>query len=163
MIKHTIVMALVPSHRRATIGGIVQLSRDSKEDAMAQTRQIVQTNNAPGAVGPYSQAIVANGVVYCAGQIPVVPGVGSLVEGDIRIQASQALKNLSAVLEAAGSGLDLVVKTTVFLKDLNDFTQMNEVYGSFFTTQPPARSTVQVARLPLDALVEVECIALVRG
>jgi len=162
MIKHTIIMALVPRHHRDTIGGIMNLSRDSKEDAMTQVRQIVQTNNAPGAVGPYSQAIIANGTVYCAGQIPLVPGTTSLVDGDIRIQTSQALKNLSAVLEAAGSGVDLVVKTTVFLKDLNDFAGMNEVYANFFATQPPARSTVQVAKLPLDALVEVECIALIR-
>ena len=129
---------------------------------MTQVKQVVQTNDAPGAVGPYSQAIIANGMVYCAGQIPLVPGTGSLVEGEIQIQTSQALKNLSAVLAAAGSGIDLVVKTTVFLKNLDDFRAMNEIYANFFTTQPPARSTVQVAKLPLDALVEVECIALVR-
>src|SRR5690606_20553423 len=113
-----------------------------------------QTDKAPAAVGPYSQAIVANGMVFTAGQVPLDPSTGKLVEGDIRAQTTQVLKNVQAVLEAAGSSLDKVVKTTVFLKDLNDFAAMNETYAQFFTNQPPARSTVQVARLPLDALVE---------
>lgn len=126
-------------------------------------KQVIHTENAPAAVGPYSQAIVTNGMVFCAGQVPLIPGTKSLAEGDIKVQTSQVLKNLSAVLEAAGSSLNLVVKTTVFLQDMNDFAAMNEVYGTFFTSQPPARSTVQVAKLPLGALVEIECIALLKS
>lgn len=126
-------------------------------------KQVIHTENAPAAVGPYSQAIVTNGMVFCAGQVPLIPGTKSLAEGDIKVQTSQVLKNLSSVLEAAGSSLDLVVKTTVFLQDMNDFAAMNEVYGTFFTSQPPARSTVQVAKLPLGALVEIECIALLKS
>ncbi|MFO7320687.1 MAG: RidA family protein [Chloroflexota bacterium] len=124
------------------------------------SKNAIQTDKAPAAVGPYSQAIVANGMVFTAGQVPLDPSTGKLVEGDIRAQTTQVLKNVQAVLEAAGSSLDKVVKTTVFLKDLNDFAAMNETYAQFFTNQPPARSTVQVARLPLDALVEIETIAL---
>lgn len=124
------------------------------------SKQAISTDKAPGAVGPYSQAIVANGVVYSAGQVPLVPGTKALVEGGIQEQTRQVFANLAAVLEAAGSSLSQVVKTTVFLKDLNDFAAMNETYATFFPNDPPARSTVQVARLPLDALVEIEVIAL---
>jgi len=143
--------ALSRYNRRATIF-------TNREHLMS--KNAIQTDKAPAAVGPYSQAIVANGMVFTAGQVPLDPSTGKLVEGDIRAQTTQVLKNVQAVLEAAGSSLDKVVKTTVFLKDLNDFAAMNETYAQFFTNQPPARSTVQVARLPLDALVEIETIAL---
>jgi 2-iminobutanoate/2-iminopropanoate deaminase len=124
-------------------------------------KQIVQTAKAPGAVGPYSQAVIANGFVYTAGQIPLIPGESKIVEGDIQAQTRQVLENLQAVLEGAGTTLANVVKTTVFLKDMNDFAKMNEVYAQFFPENPPARSTVEVARLPRDVMVEIEVIALV--
>jgi 2-iminobutanoate/2-iminopropanoate deaminase len=124
------------------------------------TKTIIQTNDAPVAVGPYSQATVVNGIVYCAGQIALVPGTRNLVEGGVEEQTRRALTNLQAVLEAAGASFDHVVKTTVFLKDLEHFSAMNSVYATFFVNNPPARSTVQVARLPFDALVEIECIAV---
>lgn len=121
---------------------------------------VVHTEQAPGAVGPYSQAIIANGMVFTAGQVPLIPGTKSLIEGGIQEQTRQALQNVKAVLEAAGTSLENVVKTTVFLSDMNHFSAMNEVYATFFPQNPPARSAVQVARLPLDALVEIETIAL---
>ena len=116
----------------------------------------------PKALGPYSQAIVANGLVFCAGQIPLDPKTGNLVEGGIAEQTHQVLKNLRAVLKAAGSDLDRAVKTTVFLKSMDSFVAMNEVYGrpEYFGANPPARSTVEVARLPRDVLVEIEVVAL---
>ena len=120
----------------------------------------VQTDDAPKAIGPYSQAIKANGVVYASGQIPLDPKTMQIVEGGIREQTERVMNNLSAVLEAAGSSLDRVVKTTVFLADLGDFTDMNEVYGRFFGGVPPARSTVQVSRLPRDVRIEIDVIAL---
>jgi 2-iminobutanoate/2-iminopropanoate deaminase len=125
-------------------------------------KQAVQTDGAPKALGPYSQAIVANGMVYCAGQIPLDPASGELVEGGIAEQTHQVLKNLRAVLKAAGSDLDRAVKTTVFLKSKDSFAAMNEVYGrpEYFGAHPPARSTVEVARLPRDVLVEIEIVAL---
>ncbi len=125
-------------------------------------RSVVQTSDAPQAIGPYSQAIIAGDMVFCSGQIPLTPD-GVLVEGDVAAQTRQVLTNLQAVLAAAGSSLDQVVKTTVFLVDMNDFTAMNAVYAGFFTANPPARSTVQVARLPRDARVEIEAIALRRS
>lgn len=124
------------------------------------SKNAIHADNAPPAAGPYSHAIVANGMVYTSGQVALDPATKKLVEGDIRAQTIQVLKNVQAVLEAAGSSLDKVVKTTVFLKDMNDFAAMNETYGGFFKDAPPARSTVQVARLPLDAMVEIETIAL---
>ncbi|HYM67989.1 MAG TPA: RidA family protein [bacterium] len=124
-------------------------------------KRIVRTDAAPAAIGPYSQAVVANGIVYAAGQVPLDPGTGQLVPGDIRAQTKRVMENLKAVLAAAGSSLDRVVKTTVFLRDLNDFGTMNEIYGEYFREQPPARSTVQVAKLPREAAVEIEVIALV--
>jgi 2-iminobutanoate/2-iminopropanoate deaminase len=122
----------------------------------------VRTDGAPGALGPYSQAIVAGGMVYCAGQIPLDPATGGVVSGGIASQTEQVLKNLRAVLKAAGSDLDRCVKTTVFIKNMNDFAAMNEVYGrpEFFGAEPPARSTVEVARLPRDVRVEIEVVAL---
>jgi 2-iminobutanoate/2-iminopropanoate deaminase len=127
---------------------------------MHMTRQIVHTEAAPPAVGPYSQAVVANGLVYTAGQLGLDPQTRALVAGGVEAQTKQALTNLRSVLEAAGSGMDRVVKTTVFLKDMDDFAAMNAVYASFFAADPPARSAVQVARLPLDGLVEIEAVAL---
>lgn len=123
-------------------------------------RQIVQTENAPRAIGPYSQAVVAGGFVFCSGQIPLDPQTGEFVAGGVAEQSEQVLRNLSAVLEAAGTSLERVVKTTVFLADMNDFAAMNEVYGRYFTHNPPARATVEAARLPRDARVEIEAVAL---
>ena len=120
----------------------------------------VQTDNAPGAIGPYSQAIKVNGFIFASGQIPTDPKTGQFVPGGIQEQTEQVLKNLSAVLEAAGSSLDLVVKTTVFLADMKEFAAMNEVYGRFFTAEAPARATVAAAGLPRDARVEIDAIAL---
>jgi 2-iminobutanoate/2-iminopropanoate deaminase len=120
----------------------------------------VQTDSAPKAIGPYSQAIRANGLVFASGQIPLDPATMQIVEGGIREQTERVLNNLAAVLQAAGSSLDRVVKTTVFLADLTDFGEMNETYGRFFGEAPPARSTVEVARLPRDVRVEIDVIAL---
>jgi 2-iminobutanoate/2-iminopropanoate deaminase len=130
-----------------------------EKDIMDRTP--VKTEAAPAAVGPYSQAIIANGMLFAAGQIPLVPGTKALVEGAIQEQTEQVLKNVAAVLAAAGTSFERVVKCTVFMKDLNDFAAMNEVYGKYFQQDPPARSTVQVAKLPMDSLVEIEVIALV--
>ncbi len=123
--------------------------------------ETISTENAPGAIGPYSQAIKANGMVFCSGQIPIDIATGEFVSNDVAEQTEQVVKNLKAVLEAAGSGLDKVVKTGVFLADMNDFAAMNEVYGRFFDSNKPARATVQAARLPRDARVEIDCIAIV--
>jgi len=122
----------------------------------------VQTDKAPKAIGPYSQGIIANGFVFCSGQIPIDPATGSLISGTIEDETRQVLKNLGAVLEAAGSSYDDVVKTTVFLQDMNDFARMNAVYAEFFRAPGPARATVQAARLPKDVKVEIEAIALVK-
>ncbi len=125
-------------------------------------KKTVQTDQAPQALGPYAQAIVAGGMVYCAGQIPLDPRTGEIVAGGIAEQTTQVLANLRAVLKQAGSDLDKAVKTTVFIKDMNNFAAMNEVYGKpeYFGSQPPARSTVEVARLPKDVMVEIEVVAL---
>ncbi|CAO0796285.1 unnamed protein product [Mucor circinelloides] len=120
----------------------------------------VHTDSAPAAVGPYAQAIKANGFVYTSGQVALNPATGKVVEGEVKEQTKQVFLNLTEVLKAAGSSLEKVVKTTVFLRDMNDFAAMNEVYASFFPTHQPARSAVQVARLPLDVAVEIECVAL---
>ena len=125
---------------------------------MAQKR-VVETGGAPKAIGPYSQAIIHGGIVYCSGQIPLDPATGQIVEGGIAEQTVRVLENLKAVLEAAGSSLDGVLKTTVFLKDMAEFAPMNEVYGRYFHVNPPARATVEAARLPRDVRVEIECIA----
>jgi 2-iminobutanoate/2-iminopropanoate deaminase len=129
---------------------------------VADSKKPVQSSAAPKALGPYSQAIVANGMVYCAGQIPLEPASGEVVKGGIAEQTEQVLKNLRAVLKAAGSDLDRAVKTTVFLKSMDSFAAMNDVYGrpEFFGAAPPARTTVEVARLPRDVLVEIEVVAL---
>lgn len=122
----------------------------------------VQTKNAPQAIGPYSQGIVVNNLFYSSGQIPLRPD-GTLVEGDVQVQATQVFENLKAVLEEAGASLNTVVKATVFIKDMNDFAALNEVYGDYFGDHKPARSCVEVARLPKDVLVEIEVIAFVKG
>lgn len=124
-------------------------------------RQRVQTDNAPAAIGPYSQAIKANGFVFVSGQVGFDPKTGEFVPGGVAEQTEQVLKNVSAVLEAAGSSLDQVVKTTVFLADMKEFSAMNEVYAKFFSEPPPARATVAAAGLPRDARVEIEVVALV--
>ncbi len=124
-------------------------------------KSVIQTSTAPAAIGPYSQAVVSNGLIFLSGQIPLDPATGQLVEGDITSQTARVLENLKAVLQAAGSSLDRVLKTTVYLKDLAEFGRMNEVYGRFFPSAPPARSTVEVARLPRDARVEIDVIAAI--
>lgn len=121
-------------------------------------KQVISTDKAPAAIGPYSQAIEVNGMVYTSGIIPVVPATGEIPEGSVA-QAKQALTNLAHLLEAAGTGMDKVIKTTVFIKEMNDFTAINEVYQTFFTADFPARSCVEVARLPKDVMLEIEAIA----
>lgn len=127
---------------------------------MAYTRQAVATGQAPTAIGPYSQAVKAGNLVFASGQIPIDPATGEFVSDVVSEQTEQVLKNLTEVLRAAGTSLDNVVKTTVFLADMNDFIEMNEVYGRFFGEHKPARATVQAARLPRDARIEIDCIAL---
>ena len=122
-------------------------------------KTVIATNNAPAAIGPYSQGIQACNLVITSGQIPVDPATGAFVEGGIAEQTRQSLLNVQAVLAEAGLTLENIIKTTVFLKDMNDFAAMNEVYATFFPNNPPARSAVQVARLPKDAMVEIEAIA----
>src|SRR5208282_1781649 len=124
-------------------------------------REIVSTKDAPQAIGPYSQAIRANGFIFTSGQIPIDPATQQLITGDVAAQTERVIQNLSAILTAAGSSLEKVVRTTVFLKNMGDFAAMNEVYGRYFTAAPPARSTVEVARLPKDVLVEIDVVALV--
>ena len=123
-------------------------------------RETIQTDKAPAAVGPYSQAIRAAGLVFTSGQIPLDPATGSLIQGGIREQARQSMENLGAVLEAAGTDFSRVVKATIYLADIQDFAAVNEVYASFFPSEPPARSAFQVAALPLGARVEIEMVAL---
>jgi 2-iminobutanoate/2-iminopropanoate deaminase len=128
----------------------------NKEELMAKT--VIATKNAPGALGPYSQGIKLTDFIFCSGQLGLNPATGELVEG-VKAQAEQAMKNLKAVLEAGGSSLDRIVKTTIFLKNMGDFPVVNETYGSFFPGDKPARSTVEVAALPKGGLVEIEAIA----
>ena len=122
-------------------------------------KQVIHTDSAPAAIGPYSQAIQIGDLLFVSGQVPIDPRTGAIVEGDIKAQAQQSLNNLKAILNAAGTNMGAVVKTTVFLADMNDFAAMNEVYAQFFQEPFPARSAVQVARLPKDAKVEIEAIA----
>jgi 2-iminobutanoate/2-iminopropanoate deaminase len=124
-------------------------------------KEIIATDRGPQAIGPYSQAIRANGFLFVSGQIPLDPATQQPVPGDIQAQTERVLENLKGIVEAAGSSLDRVVRATVFLADMNEFAAMNEVYGRYFRNQPPARSTVQVSRLPRDARVEIDVIALV--
>ena len=123
-------------------------------------RQVIATNNGPKAIGPYSQAIKANGFIFLSGQIPLDPATQQLIAGDVAAHTERVLQNITGILTAAGSSLAQVVKTTVFLKSMNDFAAMNEVYARHFNADPPARSTVEVARLPKDVLVEIDVIAL---
>ena len=123
--------------------------------------EIINTTEAPAAIGPYSQGITVNNLFYSSGQIPLT-AEGELIQGDVKEQTHQVFKNLQAVLKEAGASLETVVKTTVFIKDMNDFGKVNEIYGEYFHTHKPARSCVEVARLPKDALVEIEVIALVK-
>jgi 2-iminobutanoate/2-iminopropanoate deaminase len=134
-----------------------EIDRIHQED---HVKEIIATERGPKAIGPYSQAIRANGFVFLSGQIPFDPATGQLIEGDVAAQTTRVLENVKAIAEAAGSSLDKAVKATVFLKDMNDFAAMNEVYGKYFAHNPPARSTVEVARLPRDARVEIELIVL---
>ncbi|HMG74364.1 MAG TPA: RidA family protein [Pyrinomonadaceae bacterium] len=130
-------------------------------EPMPAVKDTVATDRAPGAIGPYSQAVRAGDLVFASGQIPIDPATGEFVAGGVAEQTEQVLRNLTAVFEAAGVGMNQVVKTTVFLADMDDFTAMNEVYGRFFSAEPPARATVQAARLPRDARVEIEAIAVI--
>jgi 2-iminobutanoate/2-iminopropanoate deaminase len=123
-------------------------------------REIISSSNAPQAIGPYSQAIKANGFIFTSGQIAIDPATQQLVEGDAAAQTDRVLLNVAAILQAAGSGLEKVVRASVFLKNMDDFAAMNQVYGKHFSSAPPARSTVEVARLPKDVLVEIDVIAL---
>ena len=123
-------------------------------------RDVISTSDGPKAIGPYSQAIKANGFVFVSGQVAIDPVTNTLLSGDIAFQTDRVLKNLRGILSAAGTSLEKVVRSTVFLKNMNDFAAMNEVYGKYFTSAPPARSTVEVARLPKDVLVEIDVIAL---
>ena len=141
-------------------GLVFALFADLNSEAQTLRKRAVESAEAPKAIGPYSQAIIANGFVYTAGQVGTDPKTGALVEGIVE-QTAQALKNIEAVLKASGSGMDEVVKTTVFLSDINDFAKMNEVYATRFRQPYPARSTVQVARLPRDAKVEIETVAVI--
>lgn len=123
-------------------------------------KNVVKTDKAPQAIGPYSQAIEVNGMVYTSGVVPIDPATGNVVEGDIKVQATRVFDSMKALLEAAGSSCEDVVKTTVFIKDMNDFAALNEIYATYFTGAFPARSCVEVARLPKDVLIEMEAIAI---
>jgi 2-iminobutanoate/2-iminopropanoate deaminase len=125
------------------------------------SREVVRTDNAPGAVGPYSQGIIANGFVFTAGQGGLIPGTKTIIEGGIQAQTRQVLENIKGIVEAAGSSMEKVVKTTVYLTDISDFAAMNEVYATFFGEPPPARTTVQVSKLPMGIIVEIEAVAVV--
>jgi 2-iminobutanoate/2-iminopropanoate deaminase len=127
---------------------------------MNKTLEVISTEKAPKALGPYSQAIKANGFVFVSGQIPIQPATGTLFKGTISEQTSLVLTNLSEILKSAGTSLDKVVKTTVFLQDMNDFDEMNKTYAEYFTSTKPARATVQVSRLPKDVSIEIECVAV---
>jgi len=130
---------------------------------MGTVKHIIETDHAPAAIGPYSQGIVVESgrLLYTAGQVALDPKTGYLVDGDIEVQTEQVLENIGGVLKAAGTGFDKVIKTTVFLKDMADFPRMNRIYETFFRENPPARSTVEVSRLPKEGLVEIECVAIV--
>lgn len=125
-------------------------------------RQAVSTTSAPAAIGPYSQAVAAGGLLFVSGQLPLDPSTGQMAQGDIRDLTHQVMRNVGAIVEAAGSSLDAIVRCTIYLSDLNDFAAVNEVYGTYFTPPAPARATVQVARLPRDARIEIDAIAALR-
>jgi len=153
-------MAVKKTTRKATKKAAVKAPRASAKPPRGTKRTVISTELAPKAIGPYSQGIRVGDLIYTAGQAAVDPAVGKLIEGDISAQTRRTLQNISAILDAAGTSLSKVVKTTVFLTDMANFRAMNEVYAEFFPEHPPARSTVAVAGLPLGALVEIECIAL---
>ena len=142
---------------RANLKFTLQSSIRNKRRNM---REVISTPDAPKAIGPYSQAIRANGLVFVSGQVAIDPGTQQVIEGDVAVQTERVIRNLSAILNAAGSSLQMIVRSTVFLKNMGDFAAMNEVYGRHFTGAPPARSTVEAARLPKDVLVEIDVIAL---
>ncbi len=123
-------------------------------------KKCIETKKAPAAIGPYSQAVISNNIVFVSGQLPIVPETGEFAEGGIEAQTKQSLNNLKAIIEASGCSLDDVIKTTIFLKDMNQFTTVNEIYSTYFTENFPARVCVEVARLPKDALVEIEAVAI---
>jgi len=123
-------------------------------------RDVIATNQAPQAIGPYSQAIRAQGLIFTSGQVAIDPATQQVIAGDVSVQTDRVLKNLAAILQASGSDLEKVLRCTVFLKNMGDFAAMNEVYGRYFKQEPPARSTVEVARLPKDVLIEIDVIAL---
>lgn len=137
-----------------------RVDRNGIEKGGIRMKQIISTPKAPAAIGPYSQAIEVNGFIFTSGVIPINPATGELVTGTIEEQAEQAIHNLSVLLQEAGTSVDNVVKTTVFIKDMNDFSKINEVYATYFTKDYPVRSCVEVARLPKDVLIEIEAIAI---
>jgi 2-iminobutanoate/2-iminopropanoate deaminase len=126
-------------------------------------KEIISTPSAPAAIGPYSQAVRWNGLIYCSGQIPLDPATGQIVDGGVEEQTVRVLENLRAVLEAAGASLQTVLKTTIFVKDMGDFAKVNEVYARYFAVDPPARATVEAARLPRDVRIEIEAVAFVQA
>src|SRR5215469_11510380 len=136
------------------------MSRSAPAPKEALMREIIATDQAPKAIGPYSQAIKAAGLIFTSGQVAIDPATQQVIAGDVAAQTERVMKNLSAILQASGSGLEKVLRCTVFLKNMGDFGAMNEVYGRYFSKNPPARSTVEVARLPKDVLVEIDAIAL---
>ena len=157
----TVKKAAVKTTKKATVKKpAVKATRASAKPPRETKRTVITTELAPKAIGPYSQGIRANGCVFCTRQTPIDPETGQLIEGDVSAQTRRVLQNLGAILEAAGTSLRKVVKTTVFLTDMANFKAMNEVYAEFFPVNPPARSTFAVAGLPLGASVEIECIAL---
>jgi 2-iminobutanoate/2-iminopropanoate deaminase len=137
------------------------LLRSKEEEVMKMGKRVIQTEKAPKAIGPYSQAIQAGNFLFLSGQIPLDPKTGELVKGDIRQQTQQVLENIKGILGSQKLGMEDVVKVTIFLKDISNFNQVNEVYATYFSTFPPARSTVEVAKLPRDADIEIEAIALI--
>ena len=143
----------------ASRGGVYDVGGNKNVEEM-KMRTVVSTENAPKAIGPYSQAIKANGLIFVSGQTPLDPKTQQMIEGGVADQARRVLENISGILKEAGSSMEKVVRCGVFLKDMNDFAAMNEVYATFFKSNPPARSTVQVSRLPKDCMVEIDAIAL---
>jgi 2-iminobutanoate/2-iminopropanoate deaminase len=145
-----------------SLPGLLRVMARAKEGGNVEKKQEVKTDKAPKAIGPYSQAIVANGFIFASGQIAIDPATGELNQGSLEDQARQVLRNLTAVLGAAGSSMDHVVKTNVYLQDMNDFARMNAVYAEFFKAPYPARAAIQAARLPRDVKIEIEAIALLK-
>ena len=145
-----------------SLPGLLRIMARAKEGGNVEKKQEVKTDKAPKAIGPYSQAIVANGFIFASGQIAIDPATGELNQGSLEDQARQVLRNLTAVLGAAGSSMDHVVKTNVYLQDMNDFARMNAVYAEFFKAPYPARAAIQAARLPRDVKIEIEAIALLK-